>query len=431
MHLLIGLLLVGLLGYLFYRTFVAPAARPAVAEAAPLTRSEQGFAFLSNGLLFYREPGGEVKQLHSAYVQESIDRRERVRERHGWKQGTAFGIAAGGGMRNFEGEDKPVQATSAAFDANGDLLYFLKDDSVGGLFRREAASGKELRVLLKQQLHLGDLSLSPDGGQIAASSQQSAGVSNIALFNRDGSKFREVTGGDTVDTAPAWLPGRSDCLLFQSSGLARDEQGYIVAQGNATLQMLDMASGSVQPILEDPVFDFIKPRVCPAGNLHFIRRPYEAPRYEAASMLSDTLLFPFRLLRAVFHYLNFFSLMYTRKPLTSASGPAVKADLKNILLQGRRIDAEKALRQERPVHGVPSLVPGSWELVSRTREGEERVLASNVAAYDISPDGTIVYSNGHGVFVLGENGTARLAKNDELVAEVFAAAGGRPSAAVA
>lgn len=419
MPLLMGLLIAALLGYLFYRTFFAPAA--ATPPVAPAARSERGFAFLSNGLLFHRERGGEVKQLHSAYAQESIDRRERTRERHSWKQGTSFGIAAGGGMRSFEASDNPVLATSAVFEGNGDLLYFLKDEGIGGLFRREAASGTELRVLLRQNLHLGDLSLSPDGGMLAASSHQSGGVANVALFNSDGSNYREVTGGDTVDAAPAWIPGVPNRLLFQSSGLARDEQGYIVAQGQASIQMLDMESGKVAPVLEDHGFDYLKPRVGPAGDLLFIRRPFEAPRYSFASLLIDTLLFPVRLLRAVFHYLNFFSLMYTRKPLTSASGPAVQADIKNILLQGRRIDAEKALRSERAVQGVPSLVPSSWELVSRNREGAERVLATNVASYDISADGTIVYSNGRGVFVLGQDGSAGLALKDELIAEVFAA----------
>lgn len=420
MHVLIGLVVAVAVGYLLYRNFFAPAVTEAT-PAAPVLPSERGFAFLANGLLFYRECGGDVQQLHSAYIQESIDRRERARERNSWKQGTSFGIAAGGGMRSFEAGDKPVLATAAAFEANGDLLYFLRDEGIGGLFRREAASGRELRLLLRQNLVLGDLSLSPDGGTLVVSSQQSAGVANIALIDSDGSKYREVTGGDTVDAAPAWIPGDAKRLLFQSSGLARDAQGYIVAQGHAGIQMLDMASGSVTPVLDDPHFDYLKPRVNSAGNLLFIRRPYEASSYGASSFLTDTLLFPFRLLRAVFHYLNFFSMMYTRKPLTSASGPAVQADLKRILLQGRRIDTEKALRNERPVHGVPSLVPSSWQLVSRTRQGEETVLATNVASYDISPDGTVVYSNGRGVFVLGRDGSARLAIKDDLIAEVFAA----------
>jgi len=420
MQVLLGVLVAALVGYLLYRAFFAPAASPQVASGA---RSERGFAFLSNGLIFYRERGGEVKQVHSAYAQEALDRRERARERHGWKQGTTFGIAAGGGMRNFEALDKPLVATSAAYEANGDLLYFLKDENIGGLFRREAASGKELRVVLRQNLHLSDVNPSPDGTLLAASSQHSAAVANIALLKSDGGGYREVTGGDTVDCAPAWIPGAPNRLLFQSSGLARNEQGHIVAQGHASIQKLDMQSGSVSPILENPGFDYLKPRVAPSGELLFIRRPFEAPRYGLGNVLFDTLLFPFRLLRAVFHFLNFFSLMYTRKPLTSASGPAVQADLKNILLQGRRIDAEKILRSARPVHGVPSLVPESWELVSRNQEGVERVLATNVASYDIGPDGTIVYSNGRGVFVLDHDGSSRLALTEELVAEVVAGAG--------
>ena len=421
MPVLIGLLVAALLAYLIYRRFFAPGPAPA-APADPAVNSERGFAFLSNGLVFYRERGGEVKQLHSPYAQEAIDRRERARERHSWKQGTSFRIGAGGTTRDFEAADKPLRATAAAFEANGDLLYFLQDEGAGGLFRRVAATGNELRVLHRQSLHLSDLHPAPDGSVLAASSQQSDGVANIVLMASDGSKYRAVTGGDTVDTAPAWIPGAPSRLLFQSAGLARNEQGYIVAQGHATIQMLDMESGSVTPMVENPRFDCLKPRVHPGGDLLFIRRPYEAPRYGAGSFIVDTLLFPFRLLRALFHYLNFFSLMYTRKPLTSASGPAMQADLKEILLQGRRIDAEKALRSEQPVHGVPSLVPSTWELIGRARDGAERVLATNVASYDISPDGTVVYSNGRGVFVLGQDGSATLALKDELIAEIFASA---------
>jgi hypothetical protein len=420
-HILFGVLITLVLGFLLYRTFILRTAAPYPTQGLPVVRSQRAFAFLSNGQVFYRERDGDVRQLHSAFVQESLDRRERARERQSWKQGTSFGIAAGGGMRSFEASDKPILATSAAYEANGDMLYFLKDDGIGGLFRREAASDKELRVLLRPNLHLCDLVPSPDGGTLAASSAQPGGVANIALMNHDGGGFREVTGGDTVDTAPAWVPDSPNRLLFQSAGLARDAQGYIVAQGHASIQMLDMESGQIEPIIEDPKFDHIRPRVDTDGNLLFIRRPYEAAQYGPASILADTLLFPFRLLRAVFHYLNFFSMMYTRKPLTSASGPAVQADLKNILLQGRRIDAEKALRSEHPVQGVPSLVPSSWKLVSRSRKGVECVLATNVASYDVSSDGTIIYSNGRGVFVLERQGSVQLALKDQLVAEVVAA----------
>ncbi len=419
MPVLLVLLIAGIVAFLIYKFYIAPAGAPAAAAGG---RSGHGFAFLSNGLLFYREPNGDVKQVHSAYAQEAMDRRERSRQRHSWKQGTSFTIAAGGNARDFDAAEKPILATSAVFEADGNLLYFQQDEHVGGLFRHDIASGRELRLLLRQNLHLADLALSPDGTQLAASSPQSAGVANIVLMKSDGSTVREATGGDTLDTAPAWIPGAPNRLLFQSSGLARDAQGYIAAQGHASIQKLDMDTGSVTAVRDDPQFDHLKPRVSPNGDLHFIRRPYQAPRYGAGAMIMDTLLFPFRLLRAVFHYLNFFSMMYTRKPLTTASGPAMQADLKNILLQGRRIDAEKALRSARPVNGVPSLVPESWQLIRISQDGDERVLATNVASYDLSADGTIIYSNGRGVFVLGQDGASQLASTQDFVGDVVAAA---------
>ena len=418
MHLLVGLLVVALVAFLVYGALPRRAPKPA---SRSIARSPRGFAFLSNGNIFFRERGGDVRQLHSEYIQEAMDRRERSREHGAWKKGTSFKISAGGGFRDFEPAEQPIVATSAIYETNGDLLYFLRDSNIGGLFRREAATGKELRLLSRQHLNLSDLAQSPDGTRLAASSLQSDGSANIALLKADGSGYQEATGGDTVDSAPAWIPGVSDRLLFQSSGIARHQGGAILARGHTCILKLDMTSGSVSPILDDARYDFLRPRVDPAGNLLFIRRPYQVPRYTAENLFLDTLLFPFRLLRAIFHYLNFFSLLYSRKPLTSASGPAMQADIRQILLQGRQIDAEKALRSAGAVQGVPSLVPDSWELVRRSQQGDETVLGTNVASFDICADGSVIYSNGQGVFFLDPSGSSALATTGELVAEVVAA----------
>ena len=420
MHILIGLLL--LLVIFFYFKSRNAQANPQGNDQPPAPAERQRpLAYRSGGLLFFRQAGGEIQQLHSDYVQEVEARSERSRQLHGWKQGTSFGIASGGGMRDFTPADAPITVTSALFDAAGNLYYFLKDQGMGGLFRRNAETGSEFRLMLKQHLELNDLCLSPDGQQIAASFPQSTGVTNIALLDSEGGNLREATGGDTIDTAPAWIPDAPRRLLFQSSGLARDEQGYIAALGNASIQMLNMDTGTVSPVLESATHDYLKPRVAPDGALLFIRRPYETPGQSTSSLFSDIFYFPFRLLRAIFHYLNFFSLMYSRKPLTSANGPSMKADIKQILLQGRRIDAEKALRQERPVHGIPSLAPADWELCRRDRQGNEQVLACNVASYDLCPDGSLIYSNGRGVFFLSPEGSAHLACQADLVDEVVAA----------
>ncbi|MFZ6874424.1 TolB family protein [Undibacterium sp. Di27W] len=393
-----------------------PAQQSKLDHAAPGT----AVAFISEGKLFYRAAHGEVKQLHSPYVQEMLDKMERHQEKNAWKQGTSFGISASGAMRRFDGEAAQINTTAMQFDEQGRILYFLQDAGMGGLFSYELETGVEKRILHRQNLALTDMQLDKVTGRLLASATNKTGVANLVMLDREGDNYRELTGGDTLDTSPCWIPDAEKQILYQSTGIARNQSGITLAHGNASIQMLDMKNGSVTPVLDDPAYDYLHPRVCPQGNLHFIRRPYEIPKYETRNALLDALLFPFRLLRAVFHYLNFFSMMYSRKPLTSASGPAMNADLKEIMLKGKRIDAEKALQKENMINGVPSLVPASWQLISRNRQGLETVLATNVVAYDMRNDGSIIYSNGRGVFLLGTGRLSSLILKSDLVADVIA-----------
>ena len=381
-------------------------------------------AFISRGKLFYRAPGQELREIHSPYVQGVMDRMERSRQLHGWKEGTAFAMSFTGRGQQAQGDAVKIQATSAQFATQDRMLYFLKDDSFGGLFEYDLAQNTEKRLVHKQNLVLEDLRLSRDGSRLLCAQHAKNGTANIAMMNADGSQYRELTGGDTVDTAPAWVPDKPNLVVYQSSGLARAPTGFVVAQGPASIQMANTAEGSLTAVLEDPRLDYLQPRIGADGLLYFIRRPYEAVRYGAKSALLDTLMFPFRLLRALFHFLNFFSLMYTRKPLTSAAGPEVQADLKDILLKGKRFDAEAALRSGAKLSGVPSLVPASWQLVCRNQQGVEKVLASHVASFDIAADGTILFTNGYGAFALDGSNPPLVLLQDKLIGDVIVGSSG-------
>lgn len=420
MPILIALIVLSLLIYFALRHVRRPDETASLSRESAHPAPPMAVAWLANGNIYYEAAGTGTKQIHSLYIQEVTDRLEKSRALHAWKKDTAFGFTAHGGVRDFDPDGAKILATSALFDGDQRLVYFLRDEGVGGLFAQNLATGDEQRLLLKSGLHLADLHLDRQHGKILCSSLSKNGTAAIAILNCDGSGFRELTGGDTFDSAPTWIAGWDNKILFQSAGLARDAQGYLVAQGNASLQMLDIDSGKLSPVLDDSGFDYLHPRVCPRGNLHFIRRPYQTPRATPTQVLEDIVFFPFRLLRAVFHYLNFFSVMYTRKPLTSASGPATRADIKEILLKGKRIDAEKALREERRVHGVPSLVPHSWQLIRRDQQGNEEVLACNVLSYDLLSDGRIVYSNGRGAFLLNDSGDSRLILQGDLIGDLAA-----------
>ena len=426
MHILIGLVLLAALVVWFYRATQPRADAPMGTSSAAGMPLPPGMsvAYISGGKLFCKTDNGVPKQISSPYIQEIEDRLARSKERHAWKQNTSFQVGAYGQMKDFTAEGDGIEFTSALFHKDRSVLYFLKDQGIGGLFSYDLDTGVELRIVHKQHLDLADLQLDASGRKLLCSSVGKDGASNIASLDIEGNQFRELTGGDTIDSAPAWVPGDDDAVLYQSAGLARSPEGYVAAVGHMTIQKLNTRSGGIETVLESTAHDFMQPRVCAQGNLHFIRRPYELPNYSSENILLDTLLFPFRLLRAVFHYLNFFSLMYSRKPLTGAAGPKVQADIKDIILKGRRIDAEKALRQENAINGVASLVPRSWELVSRNRQGNETVLATNVASYDLLADGSVIYSNGRAVFALGQGGQSALILKEDLVGDVAGKVGG-------
>src|SRR5215470_8577274 len=241
---------------------------------------EHTLAFISGGKLFYQAPGQELRELQSAHVQAVMDRMARSHQLHGWKEGTAFGRSFTGRNPRGGGDGAGIQATSAQFAAHDRVLYFLKDDSFGGLFEYDLTQGVEKRLLHRQNLSLEDLRLSGDGSQLLCTQHAKNGAASIVVMNTDGSNYRELTGGDTVDAAPAWVPDQPDLVLFQSAGLARNPGGYVVAHGPTAIQMADTAAGSLTVVLEDPRLDFLQPRVGANGFLYFIRRTYEAPRYD-------------------------------------------------------------------------------------------------------------------------------------------------------
>ena len=435
MHVAVIIALLAALAFLLKLAFTpskpsaqAPSSSPSATQEAQQAWDGRGavdagvdVAFLSNGNLFYKSASGRIEQLHSPYVQEMADRVEKSREKNAWKEGTSFNISASGGMRNFAPGENRIMATGAQF-GNGYLYYFLKDAGMGGLFCYDFTAKLEKRLLHRQNLNLSDLHFDPRSDRILGASAVRGDQSHILMMDREGNHLRELTGGDTCDTAPVWASIEGREILYQSTGLARNEQGVVMARGHSTVQQLNMGSGTITAILEDPRFDFLQPRVAASGDLYFIRRPYEVPKYATTSFLADTLLFPFRLLRAVFHYLNFFSLMYTRKPLTSASGPAMQADVKEIILKGKRVDAEKALR-EGAIEGVPSLVPRTWQLMRKTRDGREETVATNVLSYSFT-EGGILYSNGRAVFLQKEGGKPQLVLRSDLIDEVVAGIAG-------
>jgi hypothetical protein len=231
----------------------------------------------------------------------------------------------------------------------------------------------------------------------------------------DGSGLSEVTEGDSLDTAPRWVLGDSKQLIFQSAGVGRDRDGNYAGLGPFAIQKLDLDSGEMTTLVEDPAHDLLVPQMTANGTLYYIRRPYMTGReFSWPHFFKDFFLFPFRLLFAVFQYLNFFSLIYTGKKLTTVGGAKGREmDLKQMMIWGNLVNAA-----DRPHTEAPDLVPKSWKLMRKRDGGEPEELASSVLSYDLCPDGSIIHTNGSAIYHLtAQNQSIRLL-TDNLIEQV-------------
>jgi hypothetical protein len=203
------------------------------------------------------------------------------------------------------------------------------------------------------------------------------------------------------------VPGEGRRLVFQTAGIGRNRNGQVAGLGPFGVQLLDVEGGEMKTLAEDPAQDFLTPQMSADGALYFIRRPYRAfAPLSFFRLLKDILFFPFRLAYAIFHYLQFFSMMYTGKKLSSAGQEQSRAmDMKEMLVWGSKVSMEQAAKSGE----AADLVPNSWQLVRRPAKGGEEVVAKGVLAYDLAPDGSLVYSNGNAIFLRDPQGkTSRL-----------------------
>lgn len=380
-------------------------------------------AYTSRGKLFHLSENSHPEQVQSPFGQKIIDQTVRLHQKEEWKtkgEDSPFGGSVLWGASKYNADTVKVDITAVTRCPDDNKLYYiLESDSAGGLFVYDYDRDEENRLFHKEKFRARDLDINRKTGEFICSQQFPNGTSNIILISKDGKDMREITTGDSMDECPSWMPGNQRRILFQSTGIARNAAGYAAGTGTATIQALDLDNNRMTAVLEDMKYDFLQPHISVDSYLYYIRRPHEQNQYRPETALMDFLLFPFRLLRAVFHYLNFFSLVYTQKPLTTASGPKIRTDdLKTIILKGKIIDADKALNTGVKIMGVPSLVPSSWELIRRDENNREEVIARNVAAFDAGHDGTIIYSNGYGVFKLDNNRRQQLVLKDRLIEDV-------------
>jgi hypothetical protein len=390
-------------------------------------------AYLSRGRLLVRRDGEAVREVQSDFARESMERELRNQKLHGWKGQSGIwgnmGIepAQFADWQNAEPRRVIRFASVTPGDGPGELFYVLDLGAVGGLFRYDLAANREQRLMHRNGFSTNDLSRHPETGAIAVAVPRDDGTVGIAVGENDGRYLSEATVGDCIDEAPTWVRGNGRALVYQSAGIGRDERGFSVGLGPYRLERIDMESKAVETLLEVDGYDLLQPRQLADGTLFYIRRPYK-PHGEVPGpleVLKDVVLFPYRLLRAVFHFLNFMSVAFSGKPLTTAGAGGVpgqrRPEPRHLALWGQVIDTKRAMAKagnDEPAN----LVPREWTLVRRAPDGTETDLAEHVLAYDVTTDGTVVVTNGTRVTWIDAAGRRHELARDTMIERVVALA---------
>jgi hypothetical protein len=387
-------------------------------------------AYLTNGQLFLHNGAAEPREVQSAFAQQVMERQARNNAVHGWRSQSGVWGAMGfmppelAAWEQGQQQRTPVQFKSVTpGDEAGHLYYILGVGDMGGLFHYTAADNVERRLMHRNGFLARDLSRHTQSGSIAVAVYKEDGSSSIQVGENDGRFLKDVTIGDAIDECPAWVPGDGRRIVYQSAGIGRNEHGFAMGLAPYRIELIDLDKQSVDVVLEEEHHDLLQPKMLADGTLYFIRRPYEplGPKpADPITVLKDIVLFPFRLARAVFHFLDFFSMMFSGKPLHTAGGPPSRVtDQKYLMVWGRMIDTKRAM-QKSAKDKTTGLVPKEWQLIRRDTDGNETVLAEKVLSFDVHPDGTVIYTDGHVVNRCSPDGETTQLFRDQFIEKVTA-----------
>jgi hypothetical protein len=360
------------------------------------------FVFISEGDLFLKEAGRDASEIESPFARESLERATVRANRNSWKgqgredadmysAGVVWGRQAGQRHR-----DHPLFRHVVRGVGENELIYALAMSASSGLFRYDLGTQEERRLFHRQDFDACGISCHRPTGELVLASRNEDDIGKLELY-QEGGRRQRLTAGEGHDANPCHDPADPGRVYFQSSGVARDERGQLVAFGPVSIQRLDTKSGEMTTVLEDEHWDYLQPRPDAAGNLYFIRRPYSGrDDLPLGQKIKGFLLVPFHLLAAVFGFLDAFSRMFAKRSLrpAGASKEMPLARSRYATFHDTTLTLEKILNKQGQLDDSTQLVPPSWELVRRSADGTETTLARHVVAYDLGPGGELIYSDG-------------------------------------
>jgi len=372
--------------------------------------------------------GGAAVFANCHYLEKYKKNRETLRKKNAWKtegMGAAFrGIHTQQG-HDLEEIDGRAAVNGISFARDGKILYSMTVENYSGIFLKDPRNDAETEghIIHDNKVQFLNLDYQPQTDEFVASIQDAPWERHLALFAGKSPLFRKVTEGDCFDENPVWSKTGSRSIYYDSAGVGKDGSGRFIGVSEKVINRLDLDTGTIRECAAVPGCDCMQPKVDSRDELYFIKRPHNKAGARTMTF-KEFLLMPYRFLRAIYYWIEFFTIRYTGEALTSAGADPAQAkqkELKELFINGNIINAEQALKENKAGgEKYPGIAPRTWVLMKREKDGTLRSVKKGVLDFDLTRNNEIVYSNGKYLIKIDPAGSELVIDAIDLVGKVRA-----------
>jgi len=353
-------------------------------------------AFIADGRInLLPSPDTPIRLLNCAIADTYREREREIRLKKEWKNQGAGAMFTGAFFPGQAILDVRALITGLSQGTDDRLIYALNFENSGGIYFKHPDPDKlETPIVSSANTCFYELDVNAEGRIVVSCAKHSL-ERHISLLTTTSGHLHIITEGECADANPKWSQKDEHILYYDSAGIGYGREGQFVGFGPRSIYRYNTKTQELDEILSGDAMEYCCPFEDKEGNLYFIRRPYK--QNESGMSLVDFLKAPFKIIRAMGAWLDFFSRRYTGESLnTSGANPAKNSPKSphQIFIDNNLFEAEKMIKQNAAAGDKnPGYIPRNWELIVKKPTGEEQVLHKSVMSYCITPDG-IVYSNG-------------------------------------
>ena len=356
------------------------------------------FLFIDNEkLCVYKD--GKVSEYESSYIKKYREAALISAKNTEWKRkGRTERLLNEG----FVEDDEEVFAKLYAIAPTAqetELIYSFCVNDSSGIYLKYLNDEKNLESHLISSNQVEFTSLFASKDNLLACVKKGSVEGDIAIFSKDGSEYKSVTAGDSLDENPS-VDGDGN-ILFNSYGVARDENNNFLWYSDSEICRLNLLTMEMEEVLSHQGISFVKP-IEFKGALYYIKRPTEEK--ERSNVLLDILMIPVRIVQGIVGFVSTFTSIFSGKPLLSegkkSNGRSLaknyNKDEQRLLVMNKLIKVDQELERNKKYDDF-GFIPRSWKLSRLDANGEVEIF-SGVADYCVLEDGTLIFTNGKHVF---------------------------------